>query len=157
MTKCGRVPCWKLASIDVFRHRFVKTIYVCTQPDKYCVWVTFQKMGLTSLFWDIAVTGIPTNKPSRIICDHYARLLLLLLLFALCETKSIWYWGHCLAYCTSPRWQMMMIVEQSVECELVGETVVLGENLPQCHSVHHKSHMTWTGLEPGPPLWESGY
>jgi hypothetical protein len=37
---------------------------------------------------------------------------------------------------------MMMIVEQFVEWELVGETEVFGENLPQCHFVHHKSHMT---------------
>jgi hypothetical protein len=36
----------------------------------------------------------------------------------------------------------MMIVEQSVERELAGETAVLGENLPQCHFVHQKSHMT---------------
>jgi hypothetical protein len=35
-----------------------------------------------------------------------------------------------------------MIVEQSVELELAGETEILGENLPQCHFVHHKSHMT---------------
>jgi hypothetical protein len=35
-----------------------------------------------------------------------------------------------------------MIVEQSVECELAGGTEVLGENLPQCHTLHHKSHMT---------------
>jgi hypothetical protein len=36
----------------------------------------------------------------------------------------------------------MMIVEQSLECELEGETDVLGENLPQCHFANNKSHMT---------------
>jgi hypothetical protein len=50
----------------------------------------------------------------------------------------------------------MMSVEQSVEWELAGETEVLGENLPQCHFVPQKSHMTWPGLEPGPPRWEAG-
>jgi hypothetical protein len=30
---------------------------------------------------------------------------------------------------------------------------VLGENMPQCNFVYHKSRMTWPGLEPGPPLW----
>jgi hypothetical protein len=30
-----------------------------------------------------------------------------------------------------------------VEWEFAGETEVLGQNLPQCHFVHHKSHMTW--------------
>jgi hypothetical protein len=44
----------------------------------------------------------------------------------------------------------MMNVEQSVEWELAGKTEVLGENLAQCHFVHHKSHMTWPGLEPVP-------
>jgi hypothetical protein len=43
----------------------------------------------------------------------------------------------------------MVIVEKLVEWKLAGETEVLGENLPQCHVVLHKSHMTWPGLEPG--------
>jgi hypothetical protein len=36
---------------------------------------------------------------------------------------------------------MMMNVERSVEW-MAGETEVLGENLPQCRFVNHKSHMT---------------
>jgi hypothetical protein len=48
---------------------------------------------------------------------------------------------------------MMMIMEQSVECELAGETEALTVNLPQCHFVRHKSYM----IEPGPPRWEAGY
>jgi hypothetical protein len=50
---------------------------------------------------------------------------------------------------------MRVTVEQLVEWRLAGETEVLGENLPQRHFVHHKSHMTRPGLEPGPPRWES--
>jgi hypothetical protein len=43
---------------------------------------------------------------------------------------------------------MMVTVEQLLEWRLAGETEVLGENLPQRHFVHHKSHMIRTGLEP---------
>jgi hypothetical protein len=48
---------------------------------------------------------------------------------------------------------MMMSVEQSAEC-LAGEIEVLGESLPQCCFVHHKSNTT--DLEPGPPRQETG-
>jgi hypothetical protein len=47
-----------------------------------------------------------------------------------------------------------MIVEKQMECRLAGETAVLGENLPQRHFVHHKSHMTRPGFETGPLRWE---
>jgi hypothetical protein len=59
------------------------------------------------------------------------------------ETGSTWYCGHCLGSYTSPGWEVVMIVVQSVEWELVGEPEVLGEYLSQCHFVHHNSHLTW--------------
>jgi hypothetical protein len=37
---------------------------------------------------------------------------------------------------------MVMIVEQSTECELAGEIEVPRENLLHCHFVHHESDMT---------------
>jgi hypothetical protein len=48
----------------------------------------------------------------------------------------------------------MMNTEQSVEWELTGESEELGENLPQYHFVHHKSHVLSPVTKPGPPeLW----
>jgi hypothetical protein len=37
---------------------------------------------------------------------------------------------------------------------LAGETEVRGENMPQRHFVHHKSHLTSPGFEPWTPRWE---
>jgi hypothetical protein len=65
--------------------------------------------------------------------------------FVVCgETESTWFVCLYLAYCTSPGWNMIS-VEKSVEYELAGEREVLGENLPQYHFIHHKSHMTFLG------------
>jgi hypothetical protein len=49
----------------------------------------------------------------------------------------------------------MTSVELSVEY-FARETEVLRVNLSQCRFVHHKSHMTWHGLEPGLPPLEAG-
>jgi hypothetical protein len=42
-----------------------------------------------------------------------------------------------------------------VKWELAGETEVLGESPPQCHFVHEKSRITWTGIEAG--AWRLNY
>jgi hypothetical protein len=68
-------------------------------------------------------------------------------------TGSTRHGGHWLAYCGLSR--VIMMMENLVEWRLAGETEVLGENPPQLHFFHHKSHLTRPGIEPGPPRWEA--
>jgi hypothetical protein len=52
--------------------------------------------------------------------------------------------------------RLIMMMEELVEWWLARETVVLGENLPQCRCAHHKRHML-RGRETGQPRWETSF
>jgi hypothetical protein len=44
----------------------------------------------------------------------------------------------------------LMDVEELVERQLAGKSEVLEGNPPQCHSLHHRSHMTRPGTKHRP-------
>jgi hypothetical protein len=48
-----------------------------------------------------------------------------------------------------------MSVELSVQF-FAGGTEATEENLPQYRFVHHKSHMTSSGIDAGQPRWDAG-
>jgi hypothetical protein len=68
------------------------------------------------------------------------------------QTGSTRHVGHFTGLLCLPR--VIVRMENLVEW-MAGETKVLGENLLRRHFVHHKSHLTRPGIEPGPPRWEA--
>jgi hypothetical protein len=56
---------------------------------------------------------------------------------------------HQRAYCSSPRWPMSMELTWNNTDRRKPKN--FEKNLSQCHSVHRKSHMDWSGRVPGPP------
>jgi hypothetical protein len=57
--------------------------------------------------------------------------------------------------CTGPMSNPQMIYQwtwSSGWMILTGEArSTRGRTLSQCHSVHHKTHINWPGVQPGPP------
>jgi hypothetical protein len=49
-----------------------------------------------------------------------------------------------------------MSMEQLLDWELAEGTEIPGENLPQCHFVHHKPNAMWPRMEPWPQRRETG-
>jgi hypothetical protein len=72
-------------------------------------------------------------------------------------------WGGCVHLVHQPLFGMLYQPWMMGDDERGAVTGMIGrgnqsnseENLHQCQSVHHKSHMTWPGFEPRPMRWEA--
>lgn len=102
-------------------------------------------------------SGIPrvhTRHSWAALSAAYARLQLKLRTSVLyvCKLRSRWRCQLLTSYCVGSR---IMSMEQWCFDNDGGKPKYLVTNLYQCHSVQHKFHMDWFGIEPGPPQWQA--
>jgi hypothetical protein len=164
---------WSPIHVIKLSTKVVKTLIFTVKLVSYIKMLKFKvsrQLYPLMMVWAVLHSFWPASRSAS--CRQWSSFFLRLLLFSSllfgwyvvlcwrCECLTLgWDLIHLvrrklLAYFTSPRWRMMDddSVVQSVEW-LPWETELFGEGMPQCHFAHHKSHMSWPRLEPGPPQW----
>jgi hypothetical protein len=72
------------------------------------------------------------------------------------KLRTLWHCQYQNYTCVASITGWLMNVEQLGEWDLAREATIFRESPPLYHFVHHKSHMTWPGIEAGLPQWEAG-